>query len=159
MKRIEEYIPAGQTFLFTYGDGVGDINITEVIKSHEASNKIATVTAVNPPGRFGVLDIDDNGEVTKFDEKPKRGQTWINGGFFVLETEVFKYIEGDNMPWEDVPLKTITKKKKLNSYKHYGFWQPMDTIREKSILEEMYSSKAPWSHGKNKKRYSFHIRF
>tara|TARA_B100001057_G_C22857853_1_gene953370 strand:- start:128 stop:907 length:780 start_codon:yes stop_codon:yes gene_type:complete len=145
LKRVEEFFSPGETFLFTYGDGVGDINITDVIKSHRASKKIATVTAVNPPGRFGVLDINDDGSVTKFDEKPKKGQTWINGGFFVLETDIFKYIEGDNMPWEDEPLKTITNENQLNSYKHEGFWQPMDTIREKSILEEMFRSKeAPW---------------
>ena len=145
LKRIEEYIPSGETFLFTYGDGVGDINISDVIKNHKDSKKIATVTAVNPPGRFGVLDIDDNGNVRKFDEKPKRGQTWINGGFFVLETDIFKYIEGDHMPWEDEPLKTIASENKLNSYKHQGFWQPMDTIREKDNLNKMYeSNNAPW---------------
>lgn len=145
LKRIEKYINPGETFCFTYGDGVGDVNITDVIKNHKSSKKLATVTAVNPPGRFGVLDIDESGDVVKFDEKPKKGQTWINGGFFVLETGVFKYIEGDDMPWEEDPLKTITNEKQLNSYKHHGFWQPMDTIRERTILEDLHSSdKAPW---------------
>ncbi len=145
LKRIEKYIDDGETFLFTYGDGVGDINISDVIRNHKDSKKIATVTAVNPPGRFGVLDIGEDGIVNKFDEKPERGQTWINGGFFVLESDVFKYIEGDEMPWEHTPLKTITKENQLNSYKHPGFWQPMDTIREKEILNSMYrSNKAPW---------------
>lgn len=140
LKRIESLIEPGETFLFTYGDGVGDINISKVIESHKASGKKATLTAVNPPGRFGNLTIEDNGEVKKFDEKPLTGNTWINGGFFVLESEIFKYINGDEMPWEDEPLKTITKENQLNAYKHYGFWQPMDTIREKEILNKLYNS-------------------
>ena len=140
LKRIESLIEPGETFLFTYGDGVGDINISKVIESHKASGKKATLTAVNPPGRFGNLTIEDNGEVKKFDEKPLTGNTWINGGFFVLESEIFKYINGDEMPWEDEPLKTITKENQLNAYKHYGFWQPMDTIREKEILNKSYNS-------------------
>jgi glucose-1-phosphate cytidylyltransferase len=145
LKRVKEYLTPGESFLFTYGDGVGDIDIQKVIESHKLSQKMATVTAVNPPGRFGALNINDDGSVKNFDEKPNKGNTWINGGFFVLETDVFNYIEGDNMPWEDVPLKKITNENQLNSYKHYGFWQPMDTIREKSILEEMYKSgAAPW---------------
>ena len=145
LKRVEEYLTPGESFLFTYGDGVGDIDIQKVIESHNLSKKMATVTAVNPPGRFGALNINDDGSVKNFDEKPSKGNTWINGGFFVLETDVFDYIEGDNMPWEDVPLKKITNENQLNSYKHYGFWQPMDTIREKSLLEEMYQSgAAPW---------------
>ena len=140
LKRIESLIEPGETFLFTYGDGVGDINISKVIESHKASGKKATLTAVNPPGRFGNLTIEDNGEVKKFDEKPLTGNTWINGGFFVLESDIFKYINGDEMPWEDEPLKTITKENQLNAYKHYGFWQPMDTIREKEILNKLYNS-------------------
>lgn len=145
LKRIEKYLIPGEKFLFTYGDGVGDINITKVIESHNSSNKIATVTAVNPPGRFGVLNINDGGEVSNFNEKPKKGQTWINGGFFVLETEIFEYIEGDHIPWEEEPLVAITNINQLNAYKHNGFWQPMDTIREKKILEDLYSSgNAPW---------------
>ncbi|MDB4135737.1 glucose-1-phosphate cytidylyltransferase [Gammaproteobacteria bacterium] len=145
LKRVKEYLTPGESFLFTYGDGVGDIDIQKVIESHKLSQKMATVTAVNPPGRFGALNINDDGSVKDFDEKPNKGNTWINGGFFVLETDVFNYIEGDSMPWEDVPLKKITNENQLNSYKHYGFWQPMDTIREKSILEEMYKSgAAPW---------------
>lgn len=145
LKRIESLIEPGETFLFTYGDGVGDINISKVIESHKASGKKATLTAVNPPGRFGNLTIEDNGEVKKFDEKPLTGNTWINGGFFVLETDVFKYINGDEMPWEDEPLKTITKENQLNAYKHYGFWQPMDTIREKEVLNQLYKNdQAPW---------------
>jgi glucose-1-phosphate cytidylyltransferase len=145
LKRVESHLNPGESFLFTYGDGVGDVNILEVIDCHKSSGKIATLTAVNPPGRFGDLTIDSDGIVKKFDEKPERGNSWINGGFFVLETDVFKYIDGDEMPWEDVPLKTITKENQLNSYKHYGFWQPMDTIREKEILNKLYTSnKAPW---------------
>jgi glucose-1-phosphate cytidylyltransferase len=145
LKRIENYIEPGESFLFTYGDGVGDIDISQVIESHKSSGKIATLTAVNPPGRFGDLTINTDGSVKKFDEKPERGNSWINGGFFVLETDVFKYIHGDEMPWEDEPLKTITKENQLNAYKHYGFWQPMDTIREKEILNNLYNTNnAPW---------------
>ena len=145
LKRIENYIEPGESFLFTYGDGVGDIDISQVIESHKSSGKIATLTAVNPPGRFGDLTINTDGSVKKFDEKPERGNSWINGGFFVLETDVFKYINGDEMPWEDEPLKTITKENQLNAYKHYGFWQPMDTIREKEILNNLYNANnAPW---------------
>ena len=145
LKRVEKYLTPGESFLFTYGDGVGDIDIQKVIESHNLSQKMATVTAVNPPGRFGALNINADGSVKTFDEKPNKGNTWINGGFFVLETDVFDYIKGDHMPWEDEPLKKITNENQLNSFKHYGFWQPMDTIREKSILEEMYKSgTAPW---------------
>jgi glucose-1-phosphate cytidylyltransferase len=145
VKKIEKYLDPGESFLLTYGDGVGDINIKEAIDSHNLSKKIATVTAVNPPGRFGALDISNNGSVKNFDEKPKKGNTWINGGFFVLETDVFRYINDDLMPWEDEPLKKITNDNQLNAYKHEGFWQPMDTIREKVILEELYKSgRAPW---------------
>ena len=103
LKRVAKYLEPGEKFLFTYGDGVGDINIKKVIESHNSSKKIATVTAVNPPGRFGALNIADNGSVANFDEKPKTGNTWINGGFFVLETDVFDYIDGDSMPWEEDP--------------------------------------------------------
>ena len=145
LKRVEKYLTPGESFLFTYGDGVGDIDIQKVIESHNLSQKMATVTAVNPPGRFGALNINADGSVKNFDEKPNKGNTWINGGFFVLETDVFDYIKGDHMPWEDEPLKKITNENQLNSFKHFGFWQPMDTIREKSILEEMYKSgAAPW---------------
>ena len=145
LKRVEKYLTPGESFLFTYGDGVGDIDIQKVIESHNLSQKMATVTAVNPPGRFGALNINADGSVKNFDEKPNKGNIWINGGFFVLETDVFDYIKGDHMPWEDEPLKKITNENQLNSFRHYGFWQPMDTIREKSILEEMYKSgTAPW---------------
>ena len=145
LKRLENYIDDDEIFLFTYGDGLGDINITQSIEYHKKSGKIATVTAVNPPGRFGALEINKNNEVTNFEEKPVTGNTWINGGYFVLNKQVFNYISGDDMPWEDEPIKTITSEKQLNCYKHYGFWQPMDTIREKKILNDMYiQNKAPW---------------
>lgn len=145
LKRIQDYID-DETFLFTYGDGVGDIDISKTIKNHKKSKKIATITAVSPPGRFGALKINGiTNEVEIFEEKPQKGNTWINGGFFVLEPEVFNYISGDNMPWEDEPLKNITKERQLNCYKHDGFWQPMDTIREKSILNQLYlNGEAPW---------------
>jgi glucose-1-phosphate cytidylyltransferase len=145
LKRIKEFIKKGETFLFTYGDGVGDIDISKSIKEHEESKKIATVTAVNPPGRFGALKINEHKEVISFDEKPTKGNTWINGGFFVLNYEIFDYISGDNMPWEDKPLKKMSKEKNLNCFFHNGFWQPMDTLREKNMLDQMCrNNKAPW---------------
>jgi glucose-1-phosphate cytidylyltransferase len=145
LKRLEGLFKNDETFLFTYGDGLGDINIKKSIESHEQSGKIATVTAVNPPGRFGAIEMNDQNEVTNFQEKPAKGDTWINGGFFVLNTQIFKYITGDDMPWEDIPLKTITLEKQLNCSKHEGFWQPMDTLREKGILNDLYAEdRAPW---------------
>ncbi len=151
LKRVKDFFKKGDTFLFTYGDGVGDIDIAKSIQEHKESNKIATVTAVNPPGRFGALKINEKKEVTSFEEKPTKGNTWINGGFFVLDYEIFDYISGDDMPWEDEPLKKMTKEKNLNCYFHGGFWQPMDTLREKTMLDRMYrEKKAPWITWKEK---------
>jgi len=146
LKQIENLIKDDETFLFTYGDGLGNVDITQAIKSHKDSQKIATVTAVSPPGRFGALKINDStNEVEEFEEKPTKGNTWINGGFFVLNKPVFDYISGDDMPWEDIPLKTITKEGQLNCYKHDGFWQPMDTLREKHLLQKMCeNNEAVW---------------
>jgi len=130
--------------LFTYGDGVGDINIKELISYHKKNNKLATVTAVSPPGRFGVITFEGE-SVKQFNEKPKNGATWINGGFFVLEPKVLEYIDGDMISWEEEPIKNITKDGELSAYKHPGFWQPMDTLAEKKLLNELYNNnKAPW---------------
>lgn len=145
LKKIKEFLDPHEPFLFTYGDGVGDINIKNLLKFHKSHGKLATVTAVNPPGRFGILKINESDDVTQFNEKPDIGNAWINGGFFVLEPSVIDYISGDNISWEEEPLQQITKDKQLSAYKHTGFWQPMDTIAEKKYLEELYSSnEAPW---------------
>lgn len=145
LKKIKEFLDPNEPFLFTYGDGVGNINIKSLLKFHKSHGKLATVTAVNPPGRFGILKINDSDAVTQFNEKPDIGNAWINGGFFVLEPSVIDYISGDNISWEEEPLQQITRDKQLSAYKHTGFWQPMDTIAEKKYLEELYSSnEAPW---------------
>ena len=145
LKKIKEFLDPNEPFLFTYGDGVGNINIKSLLKFHKSHGKLATVTAVNPPGRFGILKINDSDDVTHFNEKPDIGNAWINGGFFVLEPSVIDYISGDNISWEEEPLQQITKDNQLTAYKHTGFWQPMDTIAEKKYLEKLYTSnEAPW---------------
>ena len=145
LKKIKEFLDPNEPFLFTYGDGVGNINIKSLLKFHKSHGKLATVTAVNPPGRFGILKINDSDDVTQFNEKPDIGNAWINGGFFVLEPSVIDYISGDNISWEEEPLQQITKDNQLTAYKHTGFWQPMDTIAEKKYLEKLYTSnEAPW---------------
>ena len=137
LKRISKYIK-NETFCFTYGDGVADINITELISFHKKNNSKATLTAVQPPGRFGSLEFE-RGKVLSFQEKPKGDGNWINGGFFVLEPEVFDYIEGDQSVWEQYPLK------KLAQFHHNGFWQPMDTLKDKMYLDQLWKdSKSPW---------------
>jgi glucose-1-phosphate cytidylyltransferase len=144
LKRVKDYLDVDEPFLFTYGDGVGDINIKELISYHKKNNKLATVTAVSPPGRFGVISFEGE-SVKQFNEKPENGATWINGGFFVLEPKVLEYIEGDMVSWEEEPIKNITKDGELVAYKHPGFWQPMDTLAEKKLLNELYdNNKAPW---------------
>ena len=145
LKKVKDLLDPNESFLFTYGDGVGDINIADLIAFHKANGKLATVTAVNPPGRFGILKIDEDNTVAQFNEKPDIGDAWINGGFFVLEPSVIDYISGDYVPWEQEPLQAITKKNQLSAFKHKGFWQPMDTIAEKKYLDELYVlNQAPW---------------
>ncbi|MDA9973798.1 glucose-1-phosphate cytidylyltransferase [Gammaproteobacteria bacterium] len=146
LKRVQDYLTPNEPFMFTYGDGVGDIDITELIKFHKSNNKLATVTAVSPPGRFGVLSIDKNTfNVTGFNEKPDSGNVWINGGYFVLEPEVLSYIEHDLESWEEAPIQKITAENQLSAFQHPGFWQPMDTLAEKKYLDELLqSNKAPW---------------
>lgn len=144
IKRIKKYLN-DKTFMLTYGDGVGDINIKELLDFHHKNNKLATVTAVRPLGRFGALSIKKDGKVGKFQEKTEGNNTLINGGFFVLEPSVLDYIEGDKMPFEDDPLKKLSKESQLMAYQHNGFWQPMDTMREHKLLEELWKSgQAPW---------------
>lgn len=144
LKRVYDYIKNEEAFCFTYGDGVSDINISELIDYHRKNNKLATVTAVQPPGRYGSLELEDQ-LVKGFVEKPKGDGAWINGGFFVLSPEVVKYIGGDEDSWEAAPLTNLAKENQLIAYSHKGFWQPMDTLRDKNHLEELWQSgNAPW---------------
>jgi glucose-1-phosphate cytidylyltransferase len=142
LKRVLDYIDG--RFCMTYGDGVGDVDITSLLKFHSDRGKLATMTAVQPPGRFGSLNIQDQ-IVTSFLEKPIGDGGWINGGFFVLEPEVLDLIEADSTIWERQPLETLACQGQLNAFFHHGFWQPMDTLRDKQYLEELWqSNKAPW---------------
>lgn len=144
LKRIKEYVK-NETFCFTYGDGLTNVDISKLIQFHKKNNTVATVTAVQPPGRFGALDISET-KILKFNEKPIGDGNWINGGFFVLEPKVFDYIEGDSTIWERTPLEKLAKENQLSAYKHSGFWQPLDTLRDKNHLEELWNSKkAPWN--------------
>lgn len=145
LKRIGEYVKDEKSFCFTYGDGLGDINISALIKFHKDHGKQATITATRPPGRYGALKFGPKDIVDHFQEKPDGDGSWINGGFFVLNPKVIDLIKDDNVAWEDVPLTTLAKKKQLFAYKHNGFWQPMDTLREKIMLNKMWNEKkAPW---------------
>jgi glucose-1-phosphate cytidylyltransferase len=144
IKRIKEYI-RNEPFMLTYGDGLADINLKDLLDFHKKSKKLATVTVVRSPGRFGTLILDDDGDVLNFEEKPLGGGSWINGGFFVLEPETLDYIEGDNTYWEKDPMSNLAVNKELSAYKHTGFWKPMDTLRDKNELQKLWESgKAPW---------------
>lgn len=146
LKKVEKYI-AGETFMLTYGDGVSDIDIDALLQFHKKSGKTVTLTSVKIPGRFGNLDTDENGVVTHFEEKPDGDGIWINGGFFVIEPTVFKYLQGDmeNVQWEKEPLTKIASDKELAAYRHRGFWKCMDALRDRIELEELWNSgKAKW---------------
>lgn len=146
IKHIKHYVE-GETFMLTYGDGVSDVDINKLLLFHRNHGKIATLTSVQAPGRFGHLEIEADGIVNHFIEKPTGDGMWINGGFFVLEPEVFNYLEGDmdNVQWEKKPLINIANDQKLAAYKHYGFWKPMDALRDRIELENMWNSgNAPW---------------
>lgn len=146
IKRIQKHVQ-DETFMLTYGDGVADIDINELLKFHKASNKLATLTSIQLPGRFGNIETTDNGIVTKFQEKPEGDGVWINGGFFVLEPGIFKYLDGnmDAIQWEKKPLIDIANDGQLSAYRHKGFWKCMDAMRDKIELEELWESqKAPW---------------
>jgi glucose-1-phosphate cytidylyltransferase len=143
LKRIKSYLD-DESFCFTYGDGLSDVKIDELILFHKQNNRFATVTAIQPPGRFGTLNID-NDRVLNFQEKPSGDGNWINGGFFVLEPKIFDYINDDSTVWELEPLEKLSNENKLSAYKHTGFWHPLDTLRDKNFLEEMWKTgKAPW---------------
>ena len=144
IKRIMKYLD-NETFMLTYGDGLSDINISKLLKFHQHNRKMATVTAVQPAGRFGSLAIDLNDNISSFIEKPPGDNFWINGGFFVLEAQVLDFIGGDETIWEQRPLEEISRRKQLVSYRHEGFWHPMDTLRDKNYLNDLWKTgKAPW---------------
>jgi len=143
LKRIQNYLDE-EPFCFTYGDGLSNVNISQLIDFHKNNKPLATVTAVQPPGRFGTLNLQ-NHQVTGFQEKPAGDGSWINGGFFVLEPKVLDYIKNDSTIWEREPLEQLANENNLIAYKHAGFWQPLDTLRDKNYLEELWSTgKAPW---------------
>lgn len=144
LKRVAPYL-GDETFCMTYGDGLSDIDITAELAFHRAHGKLATVAAVQPPGRFGVLNLDADKQVTSFEEKPSDEIGWINGGFFVLEPKVIDYIAGDATSWEREPLSNLARDGQLGAFQHSGFWQPCDTLRDKRDLEKLWNSgKAPW---------------
>ena len=144
IKRIMKYLD-NETFMLTYGDGLSDINVSKLLKFHQHNRKMATVTAVQPVGRFGSLAIDLNDNISSFIEKPPGDNFWINGGFFVLEPQVLDFIGGDETIWEQKPLEEISRRKQLVSYRHEGFWYPMDTLRDKNYLNDLWKTgKAPW---------------
>jgi len=144
VKRLQEYI-GKETFMLTYGDAVADINIKELVDFHKTHGKIGTVTSVRPTARFGELSINDDNVVYSFQEKPQTTKGWINGGFFVFESDFFDFIKDDNTILEREPLEMLSKKSNLVAYKHPGFWQSMDTVRDRNILEDMYNRmETPW---------------
>jgi glucose-1-phosphate cytidylyltransferase len=145
LKRVQKYVKDEKAFCFTYGDGVSDVDITNLIKFHQAHGKQATLTATRPPGRYGALKITNNNSVERFQEKPEGDGSWINGGYFVLSPEVINNIDGDGTTWEQEPLKKLAEDGELMSFKHDGFWQPMDTLYEKIMLNNLWNNgKAPW---------------
>ncbi len=145
LKRVKDYI-GDETFCLTYGDGVSDLDINKLIDLHKNHKTLATLTAVKPPGRFGAFRLEKNkNKIDSFKEKPRGDGAWINGGFFVLEPAVIDYIKDDSTVWEREPMEQIARDGMLAAYKHHGFWQPMDTLRDKNVLEELWQSgKAPW---------------
>jgi glucose-1-phosphate cytidylyltransferase len=144
VKRIQHHI-GNEPFMLTYGDGVSNVDIGRLVDYHKHHGKLATVTSVQPLGRFGALDLSSENAVKGFQEKPRGDGGWINGGFFVLQPEVFDYIENDDTVFERGPMEELAKYNELIAYKHDGFWQPMDTMRDKEYLEELWQrNKAPW---------------
>lgn len=144
IKRIQKYI-GDEPFMLTYGDGVCDIDVNKLLEFHKENKRYVTMTAIQPGGRFGMLNIDDTNGVTAFAEKKKEDGGWINGGFMVVEPEVFAYIDGDSTVFEREPLEKLAEENQISAYKHYGFWQCMDTMRDKEYLEKLLSeNNAPW---------------
>ena len=144
IKRLKSWLGDDETFMLTYGDGIGDIDLKALMAFHQSHGKLATVTAVRPPARFGGLELDGD-RVLLFNEKPQAGEGWINGGFFVLDRRVLDIIESDETLWELGPLEVLARQGELMAFRHPGFWQPMDTLREKQMLEKLWiSGNAPW---------------
>jgi glucose-1-phosphate cytidylyltransferase len=144
LRKVRHYLTDNEPFCFTYGDGVSDVNISQEVQFHKSHGKLATICAVQPPGRYGALDIE-NQMVKGFQEKPLGDGGWINGGYFILQPEVIDFIENDFTIWEKYPLENLAKNRELKAFHHEGFWQPMDTLRDKVYLEELWSTnKAPW---------------
>lgn len=145
LRRVREHI-GNETFCFTYGDGVSNVNVQELVEFHKSQKTLATLTATQPPGRFGAICLgSEQNKIESFQEKPEGDGAWINGGYFVLEPEVIDYIAGDSTIWEKEPLQKLAFDGELSAYRHNGFWQPMDTLRDKQYLEELWKSgKAPW---------------
>ncbi|HEY8025390.1 MAG TPA: glucose-1-phosphate cytidylyltransferase [Burkholderiaceae bacterium] len=144
LKRVARYVADDDMFCMTYGDGVSDVNISGLIEFHKQHGKLATLTATQPPGRFGALILDGSA-ISSFQEKPQGDGAWINGGFFVLSPKVLDFVEGDETIWERTPMERLAADGQLQAYFHKGFWQPMDTLRDKVYLEELWESgKAPW---------------
>ncbi|MCC9166770.1 glucose-1-phosphate cytidylyltransferase [Pontibacter harenae] len=147
LKRVKDYV-GDSTFCMTYGDGVSDVNISEALDFHRQNGTLATLTAVQQPGRFGAFNLSsEETRINQFKEKPEGDvMPWINGGFFVLEPEVFDYIEGDSTIWERGPMEKLAEEGELSAFRHKGFWQPMDTLRDRNLLEDLWQSgKAPWN--------------
>lgn len=146
IKRIQDYIPDGETFLMTYGDGVSDVDISETVRYHENKKQVATMTVIQPGGRYGAVNLyNETGSVKEFVEKPIGDGGWINGGFFVLDYKIFNYINSEQMVFEREPLEALVEEQQLNAYKHKGFWQSMDSLRDRTVLEEIWiNGKAPW---------------
>jgi glucose-1-phosphate cytidylyltransferase len=145
LKRVANYLDESEDFCFTYGDGVSDVNITKLIDFHKKSKKLATLTATRPPGRYGALNISDDSSVIEFQEKPDGDGAWINGGFFVLNPKVLSLIKDDNTSWEADPLTGLASDNELNAFIHNGFWHPMDTLRDKTYLNDLWNQdQAPW---------------
>jgi len=143
LRRVRDYV-GDEDFCFTYGDGLSDLDITRLVSFHRSQGKLATLTATQPPGRFGALSLN-NAQITTFQEKPDGDGSWINGGFFVLSPRVIDYIEGDDTPWEREPMERLAEEGQFVAYRHQGFWQPMDTLRDKLHLEDLWQSgQAPW---------------
>lgn len=145
LKRVKPYV-GNETFCFTYGDGLSDVDVAEIIRFHQEQKSLVTLMAVQPPGRFGVFKLGEGEErIERFNEKPRGDGAWVNGGFFVVEPEALDYIENDATVWEKEPLEQFAAEGRLHAFKHYGFWQPMDTLRDKVYLDELWASgKAPW---------------
>jgi glucose-1-phosphate cytidylyltransferase len=146
LKRVKDYLDPKEDFCFTYGDGVANVDINALVNFHKQQNTLATLTAVQPPGRFGALElIDETRKIAGFKEKPQGDGAWVNGGFFVLSPKVIDYIHGDESIWEHAPLENLAKEGQLSAYFHNDFWHPMDTLRDKNHLEDLWNANAaPW---------------